>query len=147
MGGWVAVYTASHDRGLIGAIIISAADVGKQADWPRERLLALMADSTAPLAGVTPQSMANEVRGLSKAYRFENAAANLTQIPLLALTADDGLASDTDALVQSIQAHGGHEVTTIHAATDHGWSDHRIALESAIIEWLAGLLNATNSGH
>ncbi len=137
MGGWVAVHTASHDRSLIGAIIISAADVGKQGDWPRARLVALMADSTAPLAGVTAESMADEVRTLGKAFRFESAAAGLTKIPLLALTADDGLAPCTDALVRAIREEGGHEVTSIHVATDHSWSDHRIALESTIITWLA----------
>lgn len=137
MGGWVTVLTASHDRALSGAIIISAADVGKQSDWPRDKLLALMSDSTAPLAGVTPQTLVNEVLALGKQYRFENAAPNLTHTPLLALTADDRLASDTDSLVQSIHSHGGREVTAIHAATDHSWSDHRIALETAILNWLA----------
>ena len=70
MGGWVAVHTASHDRDLIGAIIVSAADVGKQSAWPRERLLALMADSIGPLAGVTPESLVDDVLGLDKTLRF-----------------------------------------------------------------------------
>lgn len=48
--------------------------------------------------------MADEMRALGKTFRFENAAAGLTQTPLLALTADDGLAPDTDALVPGIQA-------------------------------------------
>jgi len=139
MGGWVVVHTASHDRGLIGAVIISAADVGKQGDFSRDRLVALMADNMGSLAGVTPESMADEVRALGKTFRFENAAAGLTQTPLLALTADDGLAPDTDALLRAIQAQGGHEVTAMHVATDHAWSDHRIALESTILTWLAGL--------
>jgi pimeloyl-ACP methyl ester carboxylesterase len=139
MGGWVVVHTASHDRGLIGAVIISAADVGKQGDISRDRLVALMADNMGSLAGVTPESMADEVRALGKTFRFENAAAGLTQTPLLALTADDGLAPDTDALLRAIQAQGGHEVTAMHVATDHAWSDHRIALESTILTWLAGL--------
>jgi hypothetical protein len=41
--------------------------------------------------------------------------------------------------VHAIEAKGGHKITAIHVATDHGWSDHRIALESAIITWLNGL--------
>jgi hypothetical protein len=41
--------------------------------------------------------------------------------------------------VHAIEAHGGHKVTAIHVATDHGWSDHRIALETAILNWLATL--------
>jgi uncharacterized protein len=119
MGGWVVVHTASHDSGLIGAVIISAADVGKQGDFPRDHLVALMADNMGPLAGVTPESMADEVRALGKTFQFENAAEGLAQTPLLALTADDDLAPQTDALVRAIQAQGGHEVTAMHVATDH----------------------------
>src|SRR5277367_3049219 len=62
MGGWVTAHTAAHDRSLIGAILISAADMGAQADIPRERLVAVMADNMESLAGVTAESMADEVR-------------------------------------------------------------------------------------
>ncbi|MFZ0639081.1 MAG: alpha/beta fold hydrolase [Candidatus Acidiferrales bacterium] len=139
MGGWVVVNVASHDHGLIGAILISAADMSKDADAPRDRLVAGMADNMESLAGVTPESMADELRSLPKTLRFESAAAGLAQTPLLVLTANDGLAPNADALVRDIQAQGGHEVTEIHFATDHSWSDHRIALESTILTWLAGL--------
>ncbi len=139
MGGWVVVNVASHDHELIGAILISAADMSKDADAPRDRLVTGMADNMETLAGVTPESMADELRALPKTFRFENAAAGLTQTPLLVLTANDGLAPNADALVRDIQAQGGHEVTAMHFATDHGWSDHRIALESTILTWLAGL--------
>jgi uncharacterized protein len=135
MGGWVAVQTASRDHGLLGLVLVSAADMGKLDDWPNDRLLALMADSTGPLSGVTPESMADEVRGLGK-LRFANAAPGLTKVPILALTAEDGFAEDTETLVQAIQAQGGHEVTLMHVATDHVWSDHRIALETTILAWL-----------
>lgn len=146
MGGWVVVHTASHDHGLIGAILISAADVGKQGDLPRDGLVALLAGCMGPLAGVSPESMADEMHGLSKTFRFENAAAGLTQTPLLALTADDGFAPDADALVHAITSQGGREVTRIHVATDHNWSDHRIALETAVLNWLAtrGLRSANS---
>jgi pimeloyl-ACP methyl ester carboxylesterase len=139
MGGWVVAHTAAHDHMLIGAILISAGDMGHLGEEPPERLVADMADNMEGLAGVTAQSMADEDRANAKAFRMENATAGLTQVPLLVLTADDGLAPDSDALVRAIEAKGGHKVTAIHVATDHSWSDHRIALESAIITWLAGL--------
>jgi len=139
MGGWVVVETASHDHALIGAIIFSAADMSKVGERPRAHLVSFMAENMESLAGVTPESMADELRALGKNYRFENAAAGLTHMPLLALTADDGLAPDTDALVRAIRTHGGHEVTEMHVATDHSWSDRRIALESIILTWLAKL--------
>jgi pimeloyl-ACP methyl ester carboxylesterase len=139
MGGWVVAHTAANDHGLIGAILISAGDMGSLGDAPRDRVIAEMADDMESLAGVTAESMADEARANAKAFRIENAAAGLAQVPLLALTSDDGLAPGTDVLVRAIQANGGHKVTALHVATDHSWSDHRIALESEIIKWLNGL--------
>lgn len=139
MGGWVTALTAARDHALIGAIMISAADVGRLGDLPHDKAVALMADNMETLAGVTAVSMADEVHAHAAEFKFEVAVPGLAKMPLLVLTADDGLAPDADALVQAIKADHGNQVTVIHAATDHGWSDHRIALESAIITWLAGL--------
>ena len=144
MGGWVVAHTAAQDRGdqgpgVIGAILISAADMGRSGMRPPDRLLKSMADDMESLNGVTAESMAAEVHDNAQAFRMENAAAGLAQIPLLALTADDGLAPDAAALVKAIEAKGGHQATVKHFATDHSFSDHRIALESEIINWLATL--------
>lgn len=136
MGGWVVVHTAAHDHGLYGVILFSAADMSRVADEPRDRAEAMMADDMESLAGVTPESMVEEMRAIGKQYRFQDAVAGLTQTPLLVLTANDGLAPVDDALVRAIRAQGGNEVTEMHFDTDHSYSDHRIALESAIITWL-----------
>jgi pimeloyl-ACP methyl ester carboxylesterase len=139
MGGWATAHTAAHDHGLIGAILISAADMGAMGKMPRERVVALMTDNREALASVTAESMADEVIANAKAFRLDTMVDGLTQMPLLVLSADDGLAPGTDALVKAIAAKGGQKVTSIHVATDHGWSDHRIFLESTILTWLSGL--------
>jgi pimeloyl-ACP methyl ester carboxylesterase len=139
MGGWVVAHTASHDHALIGAILISAADMGQMGQLPREAAVADMADNMEALAGVTAESMAAEVKQRSKEFLMEHAAAGLAQVPLLAITSDDGLAPQAAALVKSIKAQGGDRITVIHFATDHSYSDQRIALESAVITWLAVL--------
>jgi pimeloyl-ACP methyl ester carboxylesterase len=139
MGGWVTAHTAAHDHALIGAVLISAADMGYLGQAPRERVVAEMADDMESLAGVTSASMADEAIANAKAFGFANDVPGLSQTPLLVLSADDGLAPSTDSLVKAVVAEGNQHVTAIHAATDHGWSDHRIFLESTIINWLAGL--------
>jgi pimeloyl-ACP methyl ester carboxylesterase len=139
MGGWVVAHTAASDKGLIGAILISAANMGRIGDEPRDRVLALMAGDLESLAGVTAESMADELRDSAKAFRMENTAAGLSQIPLLVLTSDDGYGPDASTLVGAIEAKGGRKVTAKHFATDHVWSDRRITLESEIIKWLIGL--------
>ncbi len=137
MGGWVTVHTAARDHGLMGAILISAADMSKAADNPRDKVVAEMADDMESLNGVTAESMADEMRSIGKNDKFENHAAGLVHTPLLILTSDDGLAPDAAALVNAIKALGGRDITAMHVATDHSWSDHRIALESAVLDWLA----------
>ncbi|WP_374348038.1 alpha/beta hydrolase family protein [Phenylobacterium sp.] len=138
MGGWVAANTASHDTGLIGVVTISAGDAGAMASAPRAGVVATMADNREALAGVTPESMADEVATLGDTA-FPKIAPGLKATPYLALTSDDGLAGFTDALVAGVKVAGGTKVSTAHVATDHSWSDRRIDLEARIITWLQGL--------
>jgi uncharacterized protein len=139
MGGWVTVHTASRDHGLIGAILISAADLGQMGTMPHDRLVSVMSGNMESLAGVTAESMADEVTANAKSFSFSNAVDGLAKLPLLVLSADDGLASMTDSLVKAVEAKGNKSVTAQHVATDHGWSDHRIFLETTIINWLSRL--------
>jgi pimeloyl-ACP methyl ester carboxylesterase len=139
MGGWVTAMTAAHDHALAGAILISAADMGQLGKMEHSKLVAEMADNMEGLAGVTAESMANEDARNAQVFAFVNAVHGLKDVPLLILSADDGLAPQTDELIQAIKAEGGHNVKAIHVATDHGWSDHRIFLESTVIDWLAAL--------
>jgi pimeloyl-ACP methyl ester carboxylesterase len=138
MGGWVTAMTASKDSALFGAILISAADMG-QTMGTREQLVAFMADDMESLAGVTPQTMADEMTANAKAFSIGNAAPGLAKLPLLVITSDDGLAPVAAAIVKAIESQGGKSVKTAHFATDHSYSDHRIALESEVLQWLAGL--------
>jgi len=139
MGGWVAINTAARDKDVIGLVSISAADMTRLAGAPEPIRETVMAGNMESLAGVTAQTMAADVATLGPQDALPSAAEGLVGKPYLALTADDGLAGDTDALVKAIRARGGHQVTTLHAATDHTWDDHRIALEAAVIGWLEAL--------
>ena len=139
MGGWVVALTAAHDHGLLGAILICAADMGAAGTMSRKDAIQLAASNMESLAGVTAESMAEELLSGSAKWRFKDAVPGLTQIPLLVMTSDDGLAPQGDALVKAVRALGNSRVTTVHELTDHSWSDKRIALESAIIDWLQRL--------
>jgi pimeloyl-ACP methyl ester carboxylesterase len=139
MGGWVAALTGAHDPHLAGIILISMGDMSLIGAMPPDKGIAEMADNMEALAGVTAQSMYAEVKAHEKEFRAGNAAVGLSKLPLLALTSDDGLQSHTDDLVKAIKAAGGTRITAVHGSTDHGWSDHRIALETSVIQWLAAL--------
>lgn len=139
MGGWAAAMSAASDRDLDGIILISTANIGAVGRLPIGAVEAVMADSMESLAGTTPSILSEEVRTNAEAYDFVNKAASLTKIPLLVLSSDDGLAPDTDALANAIGQLGGKQVTSVHVATDHSWSDRRIRLQTEILGWLAKL--------
>ncbi|HXA38790.1 MAG TPA: alpha/beta fold hydrolase [Phenylobacterium sp.] len=138
MGGWVTAMTAGGDPGLAGAVMISAADMGRLAAAPPAARLSMARDNMETLAGVTPESMAQEMATF-RDTGFAQAAPGLARMPLLVLTSDDGLAPMSDALVADLKKRGDVRVTAIHQATDHSWSGKRIALEAAVVNWLQAL--------
>lgn len=142
MGGWVTALTASHHPELLGAILLSAADIGASGSTPRERLVRVMADNMEALAGVTAESMADDLVAVAPGHTFADAAAGLAKLPILVLSANDGLARATDPLVARLRTLGNPAVTAIHVPTDHVWSDSRILLASTVIGWLDALPGA-----
>jgi uncharacterized protein len=136
MGGWVTVLTAAHQHGLKGAVLISAADMAAFGGTSRAKIVARMAGDMETLAGTSPDQMADEVIAHKGTWSFATAYAGLASVPMLVITSNDGLAPSNDALVAAVRARGNTRVTTAHFPTDHSYSDQRIALESAVIEWL-----------
>lgn len=139
MGGWVTVLTAAHEHGLRGAVLISAADMGGVAGMPRDKVVAEMADDMESLAGTSAPQMADELLAHGKEWTFPTAYAGLAALPMLVITSEDGLAPMNAALVSAVRARGNTHVTTFHFATDHSYSDQRIALESAVVRWLQAM--------
>ncbi|HEX8263759.1 MAG TPA: alpha/beta fold hydrolase [Allosphingosinicella sp.] len=138
MGGWVAAMTAERDPALAGAILISAANMGGR-KMTRKEAVALMADNMEALAGVTAESMADEMLASTAAFDWTPGAAGLARHPLLVLTSDDGLGPMSDALAAAVKAAPGARVSAVHAGTDHGWSSARIRLAHEVITWLQAL--------
>jgi len=138
MGGWVTAETASRHPELAGAVLISAAEMGGRTT-PRDQLVATMADNMETLVNTSPERMADELLAAGKEWSFAPLAPGLAKLPLLVLTSDDGLAPAADALAAAVRVVPSARVATLHAATNHGWADHRIALEAAVIDWLTTL--------
>lgn len=140
MGGWVTALTAAEDRGLLGAAMISAANLGAFGKAPRDQLAAGMkANGQEALAGTSPEIMADELIAKGDAFDFLKAAPALTNTSLFILSSDDGLAPGTDALAANIRDSGGTKLRTLHVATDHSWSDARVRLQTEVLGWLESL--------
>jgi uncharacterized protein len=137
MGGWVTSQVAAADEGLSGAALISAADMGTRWKEPAERNVRVASQNMESLAGVTAESMAQQMSALGP-YTFEAAAPGLARRPLLLLTSDDGLAPMAEGLFLDVKRRGGR-VKIVHVDTDHGWNTARIRLQAEVLSWLAAL--------
>jgi len=142
LGGWVTAQTLAHDTSVLGGVIISAGDMGAagvNGQQHRVALVDLMNDNRETLAGVNGDSMADELIAHGKEWSFSALAPKLTSRRLLILYSDDFVKGDSMALIAAIKADGGTTVKEEHVPTDHSWSDHRIALEALVINWLQSL--------
>ncbi len=144
MGGWVTAQTLAHDTGVLGAVTISAGDmggIGQLSLTNRPAAVGLMADNRESL-NATAEAMADEVAIHAAEWNFAVLAPKLKDRRLYVLYSDDVVKSDSEALVAGVKAAGGAKVTTQFVPTDHSWSDHRIALETLVIDWLKTLPTA-----
>jgi len=142
MGGWVTAETLAHEPNLLGAVIISAGDfgaIGLRAQQNRAAVAALMNDNRESLAGVTGESMADELVAHAKDWSFKTLAPELIHRNLLVLYSNDFVKADSLELIKDVKAAGGTAIAENYVVTDHSWSDHRIALESLVIHWLETL--------
>ncbi len=98
-----------------------------------------MNDNRESLAGVTGESMTDEVMAHGKDWSFETLAPQLVHRKLLVLYSNDFVKPDSLELIKDVKAAGGTTIAEKYVVTDHSWSDHRIALESLVIDWLGTL--------
>ena len=141
MGGWVTAETLAAEPGLLGGVTISAGDMGLLGQGARKDRAAIvksMAENRESL-NATAEQMADELALHAEEWTFAALAPKLKDRRLLVLYSDDFVKSHSEALAAAVKAAGGTMVATGHEPTDHGWSDHRIALETRVIDWLKSL--------
>jgi hypothetical protein len=127
---------------LLGAVTISAGDMGHAglgAKANHAAIVSMMSENKEALAGVTPESMADEVAARGAEWTLDRLAPQLANRRLLVLYSNDFVKADSVGLIAAIKAVGGAEPASVYVPTDHSWSDRRIALESLVINWLQTL--------
>ncbi len=149
MGGFMVASAAAHDPKVNGVVMISAWNIG--GSFPPDEAGAatiekakksMIAEFTAdndvaPLAGCTVESLVDEAYQHRAAWNFNDLASALASRPVLVLTANDGLGPDDHAFVVALQKAGNTHVTETHFDTDHSYSGQRIALATAVLNWLS----------
>jgi len=119
-------------------------ELGEEATTPEKEkeTAASLGTEIAPLAGCTSEGLWEELKAHGEKWNFVTYAEALKAVPVLVLEADDGLAPDNTALAVALRKAGDTRVTELHIATDHAFSDRRIALQATIVKWLAGIAKA-----
>jgi len=141
MGGMMTASATAHDPRVAGFVLISAWDIGAGApqfadpEFRKKQLEGDFAANVIPLA-TTPEALMDEMVANAAKWDFVDFAPALKSRPALILTADDGLTPDNQRLAAALKAAGDTDVTEDHMATDHSYSDKRIALASTIVRWL-----------
>lgn len=146
MGGFVAVEAAAGDPGIEAVALISAVDLGGLVPQPlpentdplvKGLSKGYASQGLAPLSGCTPDRLAHETIINARQWSFVSKAGALRSKPLLIVTSDDGFAPGSDALGAALRAAGDRHIVTLHFATDHSYSDDRMTLSEAVVNWLS----------
>ena len=145
MGGMIAANIGAHDPAIRAIGLFSAANMASgrlSVVKPDEVInvsnLAAHLDKVGlyPLAGCTAESLAAELLANTARWNFPDFAPLLNPRPILIITSDDNLAPPNDLLAANLRALNTPHLTALHLATDHVYSGQRIALETAVINWL-----------
>jgi hypothetical protein len=127
--------------------MISAVNLGKiNADAKeRENRLKRWETQLHPVRGATASELFAEAERHAKDWDYVQWADALRQRPVLLVAADDQNHADMEALAAAIQQKGSVALEHTAVETDHSFSDHRIALQTIVLEWLEKLKRHASS--
>ena len=139
MGGWITLQTYARDKGLLGAALISPADLTLIAKAGRDAALAFVADDRESIAETSTEDLADEMMAHIDDWSMTAQIPQLTDRRLLVLYSHDAFQADALSLIEPLKAAKSKGLTAAYTATDHAWSDHRIALQAQMLNWLDSL--------
>lgn len=142
LGGYAAARYASTHSDFAGLVLLDAWDAGLAGKYgrahPEEQagLTASFNDLGNSLNGADAQSLTSDVLALGDDQDFESLVPRLALRPMLSVWADKGMAAPNAALAGAIAAQGKARITTANLPSDHGFTEHRIALAQVVVDWL-----------
>jgi Dipeptidyl aminopeptidases/acylaminoacyl-peptidases len=149
MGGFMTIQGAAADPAIKAFATISAADMGatmrqllasdRKPDALHKMSAGLANEGMAPLSGCTPDGLARELADHAATWTFSSKVDALKNRTALIVTSNDGLAKANTSFAADLRKAGDTGVTTVHLPTDHAYSDQRIELSHAVLQWLASL--------
>jgi uncharacterized protein len=141
LGGFLAGYEASHDPDIMAVAMIAAVNLGRINADPKERETRLKrwAGQLHPIRGSNAPELFAEAGRHAKDWDYVQWADALRGRPVLLVEADDQNRADMEALAGALRQKGAVAVHHMAVATDHAFSDHRIGLQTIVLNWLEKL--------
>lgn len=145
MGGFMAASTTAADPRVAGTVMIDSWNIAGDAakitsDQARKGAAEAMRPDTAPLA-TTPEALVDEMVRDKAKLDLEQLSAKIADRPVLMIGAEFANAPDVRKQAAAAKAAGAQKgvatLTEAYYATDHSFSDSRIALEGEVLRWLA----------
>jgi pimeloyl-ACP methyl ester carboxylesterase len=138
VGGFLAGYEAIHDPDITAVAMIAAVNLGRINADPKQRELRLQRWATQlhPVRGASAPELFAEAMRHAKDWDYVQWADALRARPVLLVEADDQNHADMEALAGALRQQGAVALNLVAVLTDHNFSDHRIALQTIVIEWL-----------
>ena len=137
MGGFMVAYSAAHNPDVAGLVMISAWNIGETMTGPKEtHRVDTFPSASIRLAGTTPAGLQQEAEENAARWNYVDYAVAIGKRPVLILESDDRNRLHNHAMVEALAKAGNTRVVEIHMETDHSYSDHRIALQAALLNWL-----------
>src|SRR6266852_5083101 len=142
-GGFIAGYQASHDPDIKAVAMIAAVNLGKINADPKEREARLKRweKQLHPVRGATAVELFAEAERHARDWDYVQWAEVLRTRSVLLVKADDQNHADMKALASALRQKGAVGLEQVAVATDHSFSDRRIALQSIVLSWLEKLEN------
>jgi pimeloyl-ACP methyl ester carboxylesterase len=140
MGGFMAANAAAHDPGVFAVAMIAAWNIGAVVSGPSfPSRMDSFTNASPRLAGTTPEALIAEAKAHAAQWNYVEYASLLKTRPVLVLECKDRNTLDNQAMAEALRKAGSTQVTEKYTETDHTFSDHRIALQVAVLEWLNSL--------
>lgn len=136
MGGFMASRAGALDPHVAGVAMIAAWNIGAAVSRDLKNRSDTFYNGSPRLAGTTPEGLIAEATHDAAKLNYLNDAPALKDRPVLVVEADDRNIAYNHEMVAALRKAGGTQVTEEHIPTDHTFSDHRIALQSTVVNWL-----------
>jgi pimeloyl-ACP methyl ester carboxylesterase len=141
MGGFLAADAAADDKAVIGLFLLDAWNIGASA-----RLLSTDAGKKAwhdeasgdlpPLAGTSEAALAQEMMAAPDRFDLDKRIVAYGKRPIAIYGATRGIGDGNKDYMATARAAGNTQVIGAIWATDHPFSDKRIALSKVLVFWL-----------